>query len=568
MITKVYEPVEEVAERLKKQAAARYGIKPEQCHVGHYILEGLLDKPMLVAQIDAATDTQESNISVALRSMRLASALHNFGLVPGDRVAIIARGHLDMAIPFYACHYMGYTICTMDPDLEGDDMKKLYGKIEPRLTFIVSVVADKNEEALKVNNLEAEVVVFDDKGNDLEAFIQMYKGTEINFSPAVGFDTKETPAWLMLTSGTTGTPKAAIIPYDHVLNAAIVWWEGHFDVKSNMILTSTQWLTSIVYTMSAPIKQFTRIQSSERIKPELLVKMINKYKPEATSWTPFLLGRFVAGPKNICDLSCFKHILIGGGNVEKKTIDEFKKICSARTYLAYGMTEIVIPIFQVQLENTPFKSSGQAFRGRYQYRLIDENGKDVTEPNKIGELWVKGYGFFTGYRKDEEEQKKMLSDDGWVMTGDIFCRDENDFYYYVERKKLLIRYMGFFVSPLEIEEVIKRHPGVGEACVVAIPNPTTMELSCAVIMKKNGTNIYPNEIFDLVNSSLPDKKRLHGGIVFVDCFPTTVSAKINRSKVAQMARTAPKILPDIKSRLYPGQTQTQPEYPGQTVKST
>ncbi|KAJ2946917.1 hypothetical protein O0L34_g16258 [Tuta absoluta] len=547
----MYEPVEEVAGRLQKQAAARHGIKPEQCHVGHYILEGLLDKPMLINQIDAATDTQESNISVALRSMRVASAMHNYGLVPGDRVAIIARGQLDMAIPFYACHFMGYTICTMDPDLEVGDMKRLYAKIEPKITFTIEYSASKNEEALKANNLEAKVVVFYDKGNDLEAFIQMYKGTEINFSPAVGFNTAETTAWLMLTSGTTGTPKAAIIPYDHVLNAAIVWWEGHFDIKSNMILTSLQWLTSLVYTMSAPIKQFTKIQSSERIGPELLIRMINKYKPEATAWTPFLLARFVLGPRNICDLSCLKHILVGGGNVEKQIVDEFKKICPARLYLAYGMTEIVIPIFQVQLANTPFKSSGKAFLERYQYRLIDENGKDVTEPNKNGELWVKGYGFFTGYLKDEEEQKKILNEDGWVMTGDIFCRDENHFYFFVERKKLLIRYMGTFVSPLEIEEVIKRHPGVAEACVVSIPNPTTMELSCAVIMKKNGTNIDPNEIFDVVNSALPDKKQLHGGMLFVDSFPTTVSAKINRSKVAQMALTAPKILPEIKSRLYP-----------------
>ncbi|KOB52053.1 Uncharacterized protein OBRU01_26602 [Operophtera brumata] len=112
MLDKIY--IRQHVTALKLKAAQNYNISPEKCHIGHVILQGLLDRPFALNQIDAATDERETNISVAKRSSRLASAMHKCGLRAGDTVVLMGYNHLDLAIPFYACHFNGYSMCAID----------------------------------------------------------------------------------------------------------------------------------------------------------------------------------------------------------------------------------------------------------------------------------------------------------------------------------------------------------------------------------------------------------------------------------------------------------------------
>ncbi|XP_049865926.1 luciferin 4-monooxygenase-like [Pectinophora gossypiella] len=533
------ENIEQRVNKLRIKAAQRYNIAPERCHVGHLALEGMLERPSAICQIDGATNAQETNISVATRSMRLASAMKNAGFKPGDPIIISGPNHLDLAIPYYACHFMGYSMCSIDPSAEISDLKSLYGNIQPKIVFCQKENLEKNKEALEANRLDnVEIVAFD----DMENFIQKHRGTEVNFKPSSDFDQSKTAAWYILTSGSTGLPKVAIITFDTLLNGVIEWWlpTRQDVIHMNMLMTSTQWLSSLIYFISSSIKPFVRLQSSQPVSPPLLVHMINTYKPTSTAWTPYLLARFVQAPAKVVDLSCFKHILVGGAPSEKHIIEEFKKLCDAELHLCYGMTELLVGCFDYNEKTTPFGSSGKPF-SKYRYRLVDDEGQEVTEPHKNGELWVKGDAFFKGYLNNEKETKEMLTDDGWLKTGDIFYRDENDNYFFVERKRLLIRYLTTWVSPVQLEQIIRQHPSVSEVCVVGLSNPQTMEYPVAAILKKNGNVVEPQEIFDLVKKEMPEAKHLHGGLFFVEGFPMTPSGKVHRSKVAEMARQSERV---------------------------
>ncbi|XP_049866238.1 luciferin 4-monooxygenase-like [Pectinophora gossypiella] len=550
---------EEITQRLSKlriKAAYRYNITPEKCHIGHLVLEGMLEQPTVVCQIDAATNAQESNLSVATRSMRLASAMRKFGLSPGDPVVISGPNHLDLTIPFYSCHLMGYSSCTIDPSVILSDLKYLFTIIKPKLIVCQKDCVDKYREALEVNSLQSRIITFDDKSNDMETFIREYNGTEFRFEPATDFNPSKTIAWMMLTSGTTGLPKVALIPYDTLLNGIQEWWllSGSDVIAMTMVLTSTQWVSSLIFFISTAIRPYTRLQCSQPVTPQLMVHMINTYKPHATGWTPYIMWRFIQAGSKVVDLSCFKHILVSGAPVEKHIIEQFQKVCNARLHLCYGMTELLVVIFKYDMDTTPFGSAGKTM-SQYKYRLIDDQGDDVTEPNKSGELWVKGDAFFQGYLNNKEETKTMLTDDGWLKTGDIFYRDENDYYYFVERKRLLIRYLTYWVdnifyyiiliqsvvSPLQLEQVIKQHPCVSDACVVGLPNPQTIEYPVAAILKKNGNTVDPQAIFDLVKRELPEVKHLHGGLFFVEGFPMTPSGKVHRTKIKEMAQAAERV---------------------------
>ncbi|XP_028177959.1 luciferin 4-monooxygenase-like [Ostrinia furnacalis] len=526
---------------LKLKAAQRYNICPEKCHVGHLVLEGFLGNPTLLNQIDAATETSETNESVAIRSMRLASALSNYGLKPGDPVVVIGPNHLDMAIPYYACHFNGYPMCGMDPTIGPVDLQGLLPYVCPKAIFCFKNAAEYVKQAFAATNLDAKIIVFDDENNNMEKFIQENNGTEVNFRPAE-FNHSEIAAWLVLTSGTTGLPKVAVIPYDTLLNSICCWWEKFTGpVKMVLTMSTFQWMSSLLFFICGPMRQYTRLQCSAPLTPPLLIGAINKYRPHVTAWTPHLLGQFLQGTEKICDLSCFKYIIIAGSPMEKPILDRVRARCDAFLYLVYSMTELLVPAFDFG-EDTPFGSVGLPFE-KYKYMIVDDEGHELGKPFKSGELWIKGDAFFKEYLKNPEETREMVTEDGWFKTGDIFYKDNENYYYFVERKRLLIKSAGYWISPLQLEDIVKRHPAVAYSCVVGIPDRERMEVPVAAIVRKNGSQINPKEIFDLVKESMPDLRQLHGGFFYMDQLPITSSGKVHRAKVKEVALTAKRILP-------------------------
>ncbi|XP_026328660.1 luciferin 4-monooxygenase-like [Hyposmocoma kahamanoa] len=526
---------------LKKQAAERHNISTERCHIGHVILEGMLQYPDTIHQIDAVTQKQETNISVANRTKRLATAMRNYGLKVNDNIIVMGNNHLDLCIPYFACHFNGYALCAVDPIMTAEDLQTLFHYVSPEMVFCSKDKVEDTKNALSKNNLETPIVVFDDKENDLEAFVKKHNGTEEQFC-LPDFDHSKTIAWLMLTSGTTGLPKVAVIPFDTLLSGLCCWWvQFTDDMDYALAMATIQWMSSLIIFSSTCLMNFTRVQLSVPITPQLLIHVINKYKPKACAWTPYLLGQFLRAAGDLCDLSSFKYIAIGGSSIEKPLFDQFSAKCGAYLYLVYGMTELLVPVFEYN-RTTPFGSTGKPM-DKFQYRLVAEDGSTVTKPNEDGELWLKGDAFFKGYFNNPEETRKIINDDGWIMTGDIFYKTEDNYYHFVERKRLLIKYCGFWISPLQLEDVIKQHPAVAEVCVVGIPDKETTETPVAIIQKKNGCQVEASEIFKLVREKMPDVKQLHGGLYFLDSLPQTPSGKVHRAKLKEMTITATRIMP-------------------------
>ncbi|XP_053602827.1 luciferin 4-monooxygenase-like [Plodia interpunctella] len=532
---------------LRFKAAQKYNISPSSCHIGHLVLQGMLDEPENLNQIDGATDARETNLSVATRSMRLASAMNNYGLKPGDPVIVMGPNHLDMAIPYYACHYGGFPLCGMDPHTGEADLKGLFPYIRPKMMFCHKANLECVKKAFAMIEQNGKIIVFDDDAINMESFIQEFNGTEVNYRPNE-FDHSKIPAWLILTSGTTGMPKVAVIPYDTLLNGIISWWEWyHVKIQTTLSMSTFQWLSSLVFFISGPLRSYTRLQLSVPLTPQLLVMTINKYRPDVTAWTPHLLGQFLQATEKICDLTCFKCVIISGSPMEKPILENFQKRCpSAFLYLVYGMTELLVPGFDYT-NQTPFGSVGKPY-DKYEYKLVNDEGQTEEKPFKTGELWIKGDVFFRGYLNNPEETKKMITDDGWFKTGDMFYRDDDNNYYFVERQRLLIKSAGYWISPLQLEEVIKKHPAVNTVCVVGIPDKQLMEVPVAAIVRKNGQQFEPEELFKHINDVQPEFRRLHGGYFFLDALPVTASGKVHRTMIKEIALKAERILPSTPSK--------------------
>jgi long-chain acyl-CoA synthetase len=171
-------------------------------------------------------------------------------------------------------------------------------------------------------------------------------------------------------------------------------------------------------------------------------------------------------------------------------------------------------------------SVGKALRYT-ESKIVDlQDGTRELPPGEAGELIVRGPQVMAGYWNMPEETKAVLRD-GWLYTGDIAYRDEEDYYYIVDRKKDLIIAGGFNIYPREVEEVLYQHPAVLEAVVIGVPDAYRGESVKAVVVAKGGVNLTEEELLAYCRESMAAYK-VPRVVEFRDFLPKTAVGKILR----------------------------------------
>ncbi|KAJ0173224.1 hypothetical protein K1T71_011400 [Dendrolimus kikuchii] len=464
-------------------------------HVGHLFMECMKKRPNAICQIDAATGAQESNESVLQRSVRLARCFRRLGLRPGDVLALGGRNHLDLHIPYYAALMNGLPISGVDPLFKYDEIKSHFQISRPKVAFCEKETFADYKEAARVLELDTFVFTFDGESS-MKEFIEKYDDCKSidDFEPAI-FDLDKVYLWLASTGGTGGILKLAAIKHKvwlhKVLNFVMNLYKNADDgfsendrSKSVLNISPIHWISGLFNALKSIISNQIKVQTSALLTTEHLIDIINNYKPASTLMSPSLITSILKHEKK-CDLTSFDSLLI----TEK---------CSSILFLVDPVT-----------------------------------GKDITAPNTPGELWNKPT-CFSEYYNNPDETALVFSEDGYYKTGDILYRDEKDNFFFVERLKMLIKYRNYHIIPLELEEVIRTHPGVQDVSVTGIPHAVDGDWPVACVVTKPGAKVLAKEIEDLVADKLSDSKRLRGGVIFMDQLPYMSTGKLARGKLRQM----------------------------------
>ncbi|HEV2732633.1 MAG TPA: AMP-binding protein, partial [Terriglobales bacterium] len=198
----------------------------------------------------------------------------------------------------------------------------------------------------------------------------------------------------------------------------------------------------------------------------------------------------------------------------------------------YGMTE-ASPVTHVgYLDPELYKpeSIGQPL-AQTECRLVDENGAEVPTCQP-GELVMRGPQFMSGYWNDPQATAAVLRD-GWYWSGDVVRRDEQDFYYVVDRVKEMIKYKGFAVAPAQVEALLLEHPAVRDCGVVGCPDVSAGEIPVAFVALHESfaaSKKMEEELRAYVADRLTHYKQPRQ-IRFVDAIPKTASGKILRREL-------------------------------------
>ncbi|KAM7302369.1 4-coumarate--CoA ligase 1-like, partial [Ixodes scapularis] len=190
--------------------------------------------------------------------------------------------------------------------------------------------------------------------------------------------------------------------------------------------------------------------------------------------------------KNNDSVPRVKQILIGGSVIPPKLLREVREIFDVESLLiGYGLTETfglacTSPVGQIAFENSAVPLAG------VKIKVMDITSGDSLGPYRNGEIAVHAKGVMKGYYGRPEATAEVLSNDGWLRTGDLGYYDAEGRVHVIERLKQMIKCMDNVVTPAELEEILNAHEAVAEAAVVGVPSSKYGEAPTACVVVKDG----------------------------------------------------------------------------------
>lgn len=229
-----------------------------------------------------------------------------------------------------------------------------------------------------------------------------------------------------------------------------------------------------------------------------------------------------------------RYLMQAGGPMAPDTIRWVRQVFApARLFVMYGQTEATARLSYLPPERGEEKhgSIGIAIPG-VELRVVDESGRELPR-GETGHLVAQGGNVTLGYL-DEPEATAAILHDGWLWTGDLAWRDADGFFFHAGRAKEILKIAGHRVSPVEIEQVIFRHPDVVDAAVVGTHSALVGDAAVAFVVTREGSTLDEAAVRRFCREQLPPFK-VPSRVAFVEALPRNESGKLQRAELAARA---------------------------------
>jgi long-chain acyl-CoA synthetase len=339
-------------------------------------------------------------------------------------------------------------------------------------------------------------------------------------------------AFLQYTGGTTGVSKGAVLTHGNILSNLLQikeWISPFVEEGKEQVLTPLPLYH--IFSLSANLLTFCLLGGELVLitNPRDIPKFVKDMGSTSFTIMTGVNTLFNALVNNSSfkdvDFSKLKFTIGGGMAVQESVAKAWQSTTTSPLIEGYGLTESS-PVAAVNPVNMgsyngaiglPLPSTELSIR--------DDNGL-LVEQGESGEIWIKGPQVMRGYWNLDDETKEVLTDDGWLKTGDIGKMDKKGYFYVVDRKKDMILVSGFNVFPNEIEEAAMKHPDILEAAAIGIPHSHSGEVVKLFCVRINNT-VTQRELIDHCREFLT-KYKIPRSVEFVDELPKTNVGKILR----------------------------------------
>ncbi|HEX9397609.1 MAG TPA: long-chain-fatty-acid--CoA ligase [Burkholderiales bacterium] len=298
-------------------------------------------------------------------------------------------------------------------------------------------------------------------------------------------------AFLQYTGGTTGVSKGAMLLHRNILaniEQAAAWLTPGLAGETAVIITALPLYHIFSLTVNClnmmKVGGLNVLITNPRDIPAF-VKELGKHPYNVITGVNTLFNAFLHNPDfQKMDFSKVKLCVGGGMAVQKAVADRWKQITGKTLLEGYGLTETSPCATMNPLDLKAYSGSIGLPMPSTEVVLRDDNGKDVAL-GQPGEICIRGPQVMKGYWQRPDESAKVLSADGFLLTGDVGVMDEKGFVRIVDRKKDMILVSGFNVYPNEIEQVVAMHPGVLEVAAIGVPDEHSGEVPKIFVVRKD-----------------------------------------------------------------------------------
>ena len=477
-----------------------------------------------IALVSRGRSTTYGAMRAQVASMR--GELQRLGVGKGDVVVLLCGNSRYFVVSYLAAIGIGAIVSPLNPTSPAPEIESEMLSVKPTAAVIEPSAFAAWKQIPSITTGAVRIVI-STEGHEIDGAHTIDEF--LNAEPAPIVDVEPThPAVYMFTSGTAGSPKAAVLTHNNLLTnirqANVAEHLGPSDVTYGVLpLFHIFGLNVVLGTSFAGgaavvlVQRFDPVATMETIAERNVTVL-----PGAPSMWMALAQMDHPTPDG------FKNVrlaLSGAAKLPEQIAHSISARFGLQVHEGYGLTEASpVVTTAIGMEWTP-GSIGRPVPG-IELRLVDENGEDSLVGDS-GEIWIRGENIFAGYLNDTEATERVLSSDGWLRTGDIAVIDDAGHLFMVDRAKDLIIVSGFNVFPAEVEGVLQSHPDIAEVAVVGTPHPHTGEAVRAYVVSRNGVHLDEDAIIDYCRTKLA-RYKCPSKVLLVDSLPRNISGKVQR----------------------------------------
>ncbi len=474
----------------------------------------------------------------------VAALLRSHGLQPGDTVSLVMpNGLMTLQLLLGAMHG-GWCVNPVNLLSQPEQMRYVLDHSDCKLVFASPPWEAAVRLALEGVGRAVQVVIVEPDAAALPPLASVPPVPPLPPSQAEQPPPSESPApapeqtaLLMYTSGTTGTPKGVMLTQANLAANAHAIVDEHQLTPQDRVLAvlPLYHINAFAVTMLAPLAHGGSLAMPPKFSAARFWAQAAQSECTWLNVVPTMISYLLEGeapPR--AQTARLKFCRSASAALPPEHLSAFEAKFGVGIIETMGLTETVAPAFSNPLEATQRKLGSVGKASGCEARVIGADLAPVADGH-TGEIAIRGPNVMLGYYRDEAATRATFTPDGWLRTGDLGYRDADGFFFVTGRIKELIIKGGENIAPREIDEALLRHPAVLDAAAVGIPDRHYGQEIMACVILRPGHTGDEAALREFCVAQL-GRYKTPKVFLFVDEFPRGPSGKVQRLKLADLAR--------------------------------